>query len=75
VIHGDPKNPQAEAPIVLPPKTKVTAAPGGVYVALIGARITRTRPARRTPAMTRIRAINTITISTKPSKKTHGGGG
>jgi len=38
VIHGDPKNPEAEAPIVIPPKSKVTAAPGGVYVALIGAK-------------------------------------
>lgn len=38
VIHGDPKNLELEAPIVLPPKTKVTAAPGGVHVALIGAK-------------------------------------
>ncbi|PPD43063.1 MAG: hypothetical protein CTY15_11220 [Methylocystis sp.] len=38
VIHGDPKNLSAETPIVLPPKSKVTAAPGGVYVELIGAK-------------------------------------
>lgn len=38
VIHGDPKNPEAEAPIVIPAKSKVTAAPGGVYVSLIGAK-------------------------------------
>jgi hypothetical protein len=38
VIHGDPKNLELETPIVLPPKTKVTAAPGGVYVALLDAK-------------------------------------
>ncbi len=38
VIHGDPKNLELETPIVLPPKTKVTAAPGGVYVALLEAK-------------------------------------
>ncbi len=38
IIHGDPKNPDLETPIVLPPKTTVTAAPGGVYVALLGAK-------------------------------------
>lgn len=38
VIHGDPKNLEAETPIVLPPNSKTTLAPGGVYVALIDAR-------------------------------------
>ncbi|WP_457796459.1 copper chaperone PCu(A)C [Methylocystis sp. S23] len=37
-IHGDPKNLELETPIVIPPKSKVTAAPGGVYVTLIGAK-------------------------------------
>ncbi len=34
-IHGDAKNLTLETPIVLPPKSKTTAAPGGVYVALL----------------------------------------
>jgi len=38
VIHGDSKNLELETPIVLPPKSKVTAAPGGVYVALLDAK-------------------------------------
>jgi periplasmic copper chaperone A len=38
VIHGDAKNLELETPIVLPPKTKVTAEPGGVYVALLDAK-------------------------------------
>lgn len=38
VIHGDAKNLELETPIVLPPKSKVTAAPGGVYVALLDAK-------------------------------------
>ncbi len=35
VIHGDPKNLELETPVVLPPKTKITLAPGGAYVALL----------------------------------------
>jgi copper(I)-binding protein len=38
VIHGDAKNLELEAPIVIPPKQKVTLAPGGVFVALIDAK-------------------------------------
>jgi hypothetical protein len=38
VIHGDPKNLELETPIVLPPKQKITLAPGGVYVALLDAK-------------------------------------
>lgn len=38
VIHGDAKNLELETPIVLPPKTKTTLAPGGIYVALLGAK-------------------------------------
>lgn len=38
VIHGDPKHLELETPVVLPPKTKTTLAPGGAYVALIGAK-------------------------------------
>lgn len=37
-IHGDVKNLELETPIVLPPKSKTTLAPGGAYVALIGAK-------------------------------------
>lgn len=37
-IHGDSKNLELETPIVIPPKSKVTAEPGGVYVALLGAK-------------------------------------
>lgn len=35
VIHGDAKNLQLESPVTLPPKQKVTLAPGGAYVALL----------------------------------------
>jgi periplasmic copper chaperone A len=38
VIHGDAKNLELETPVVLPPKSKVTLAPGGVYVALLDAK-------------------------------------
>jgi hypothetical protein len=38
VIHGDPKNLELETPVVLPPKTTTSLAPGGVYVALLGAK-------------------------------------
>jgi periplasmic copper chaperone A len=38
VIHGDAKKLELETPIVIPPKSKVTAEPGGVYVALLGAK-------------------------------------
>lgn len=33
-IHGDAKNPGAVAPLVLPPKSKTTLAPGGVHAVL-----------------------------------------
>lgn len=38
VIHGDAKNLELETPVVLPPKSKVTLAPGSVYVALLDAK-------------------------------------
>ncbi|WP_363348066.1 copper chaperone PCu(A)C [Methylocystis echinoides] len=38
VVHGDAKNLELETPVVLPPKSKVTLAPGGVYVALLDAK-------------------------------------
>ncbi len=38
VIHGDPKNLELETPVVLPPKSKTTLAPGGVHVALLDAK-------------------------------------
>lgn len=38
VIHGDPKALELETPVVLPPKSKVTLAPGGAYVALLDAK-------------------------------------
>lgn len=38
VIHGDAKDLTLEAPVVLPPKTKITLAPGGAYVALLDAK-------------------------------------
>lgn len=38
VIHGDAKNLELETPVLLPPKQKVTLAPGGAYVALLDAR-------------------------------------
>jgi periplasmic copper chaperone A len=38
VIHGDAKNLTLETPVVLPPKTKTTLAPGGAYVALLDAK-------------------------------------
>lgn len=34
-IHGDPKKLDLITPVVLPPKSKVTLAPGGVYVTLL----------------------------------------
>jgi periplasmic copper chaperone A len=37
-IHGDAKKLELETPVVLPPKTKTTLEPGGVYVALIDAK-------------------------------------
>jgi periplasmic copper chaperone A len=38
VIHGDAKNLELETPVLLPPKQKVTLAPGGAYVALLDAK-------------------------------------
>nr|WP_244430743.1 copper chaperone PCu(A)C [Methylocystis sp. ATCC 49242] len=38
VIHGDAKNLALEAPVLLPPKQKITLAPGGAYVALLDAK-------------------------------------
>jgi periplasmic copper chaperone A len=37
-VHGDPKNLELETPIVLPPKSKTTLAPGAIYVALLDAK-------------------------------------
>lgn len=34
VIHGDPQHLELETPVVLPPKKKITLAPGGAFVAL-----------------------------------------
>ena len=34
-IHGDPKKLDLITPVVLPPKSKVTLAPGGAYVTLL----------------------------------------
>ncbi|HEY8162934.1 MAG: copper chaperone PCu(A)C [Methylocystis sp.] len=38
IIHGDAKKLDLETPVVLPPKSMTTLAPGSVYVALIGAK-------------------------------------
>lgn len=35
VIHGDPRNPGAETPVVLAPKQKLKLVPGGAFVELL----------------------------------------